>query len=212
MSFVDPIIHDRARALNESEVRANPIEEFRAWFDEAVAARVPQPDAMCLATSTLEGRPSARLVLLRGFDERGFVFFTNYESRKAQDLAVNPFAALAIYWEPLDRQVRIEGKVERASSDEADAYFNGRPRGSQLGAWASPQSRVLTGRQELEQRVLRAAELYRDAPVPRPSYWGGYRVVPELIEFWQGRPNRLHDRLCYRRNSDGAWRMERLAP
>jgi pyridoxamine 5'-phosphate oxidase len=212
MSFVDPLIHDGRRALLESEVHADPMEVFRAWYEDALQKKVPQPDAMCLATSTLDGKPSARYVLLRGFDERGFVFYTNYESRKAQDLLANPCAALAFYWEPVDRQVRIEGRAERATPHEADAYFATRPRGSQLGAWASPQSRVLTGRDELEQRVRRVAELYGDGPVPRPSYWGGYRVVPSLIEFWQGRANRLHDRLCFRRSADGRWQLERLAP
>jgi pyridoxamine 5'-phosphate oxidase len=212
MSFVDPLIHDGRRVLKESEVRADPLEEFRLWYEEALVRKVPQPEAMCLATNSADGRPSARMVLLRGFDERGFVFFTNYESRKAEDLAANPYAALVFYWEAADRQVRIEGRVERVTAAEADRYFASRGRGSQLGAWASPQSRVLAGREELEQRVRRAIELYPEGPVPRPSYWGGYRVIPDMIEFWQGRDNRLHDRLRYRRQADGSWLLERLAP
>jgi pyridoxamine 5'-phosphate oxidase len=156
MSFVDPIVHDGSVALQENDVRADPLEQFRLWFEDAQARHVPQPETMCVATCTPEGRPSVRFVLLRGFDARGFVFYTNYESRKAHELAANPVAALAFYWEPVDRQVRIEGRVERATTDEADAYFAARPRSSQLGAWASPQSRVLTGgRAELEERVRR---------------------------------------------------------
>ncbi len=212
MSFVDPIVHDGSRSLSESGLRTDPIEQFRGWYEEAVAQKLSQPEAMCLATATADGRPSARMVLLRGLDERGFVFFTNYESRKAHELAANPQAALVFHWEPLDRQVRIEGNIERAGPEEADRYFAARPRGSQLGAWASPQSRVLTGRAELEERVRRVAALYPDGPVPRPSYWGGYRVVPHAVEFWQGRLNRLHDRLRYTRRNDGSWLIERLAP
>jgi pyridoxamine 5'-phosphate oxidase len=212
MSFVDPLIHDGRRALKECEAHADPLEEFRLWYEEALARKVMQPEAVCLATCSADGRPSARMVLLRGFDERGFVFFTNYESRKAEDLAANPQAALVFYWEATDRQVRIEGRVERVTAAEADRYFASRGRGSQLGAWASPQSRVLAGREELEERVRRAIELYPEGPVPRPSYWGGYRVIPDMIEFWQGRDNRLHDRLRYCRQPDGSWRLERLAP
>lgn len=212
MSFVDPNLHDGSRELKESDVQADPIDEFRLWFQEAQDAKLTQPDAMTLATCTPEGLPSARMVLLRGFDQRGFTFFTNYESRKAQELEHNPHAALVFYWAELDRQIRIEGIVERATPAEADEYFTSRPRGSQLGAWASPQSRILSGRGELLDRVRKVTELYGDGPVPRPSYWGGFRVVPILIEFWQGRPNRLHDRLCYRKRKDGTWLMERLAP
>jgi pyridoxamine 5'-phosphate oxidase len=172
-----------------------------------------QPDAMILATATPEGRPSARVVLLRGLDERGFVFFTNYESRKGQELAANPHAALVFFWDALERQVRVEGRVELASPAESDAYFQSRPRGSQVGAWASPQSEVLPNREALQRKVIEVeARFAGTAALPRPPNWGGFRLVPELFEFWQGQPSRLHDRLCYRRQPDETWLLERLAP
>ena len=200
--------------LRESEIHRDPIEQFRAWFSEAGAAGVEEPGAMTLATATLDGRPSARLVLLRGFDAGGFMFFTNFGSRKGEEIEINPRAALAIYWPELDRQVRIEGRVERTTPEESDAYFDARPVGSRLSAIASPQSAVVRDREELEQRVRELAARYRhrDERIPRPEYWGGYRVIPESIEFWQSRPNRLHDRLRYRRGDDGGWILERLAP
>jgi pyridoxamine 5'-phosphate oxidase len=198
--------------LRETDVDPNPFGQFRSWLEQALAANLPQPVGMALATATLQGEPSVRLVLLRGFDERGFVFFTNYESRKAQDLESNPQAALVFYWAELDRQVRIEGKVERVSAEESDAYFRTRERGSRLGAWVSPQSQVIASRQVLENRMEELGAKYRDSDVPRPPHWGGYRVIPISIEFWEGRPNRLHDRLRFRRADGNSWILERLAP
>jgi pyridoxamine 5'-phosphate oxidase len=200
------------RSLRETDVDANPLNQFRSWLEEAVAAKLPQPLGMALATAAVDGRPSVRMVLLRGFDERGFIFFTNHESRKAQELEANPRAALVFYWAELDRQVRIEGNVERISGEESDVYFQSRPHGSRLGAWASPQSQVIANRDELDRRMEEVAAQYRQGDVPRPPYWGGYRVVPTSIEFWQGQPNRLHDRLRYRRLDGDRWCLERLAP
>ena len=198
--------------LQEADLDPDPFIQFRRWLADAEAARVLQPVGMTLATADSRGRPSARLVLLRGLDEWGFVFFTNYESCKARELKDNPWAALVFYWPELDRQVRVEGKVERVASGESDAYFHTRPRGSQLGAWASPQSQVIAGRGMLDQRMADLAARYIREEVPRPPHWGGFRVVPDLLEFWQGRPNRLHDRLRYRRDDKGSWFIERLAP
>jgi pyridoxamine 5'-phosphate oxidase len=198
--------------LKESDTDPNPIQQFRRWFDEAFASNLHEPNAMTLATTTSDVRPSARIVLLKGFDERGFVFYTNYESRKSSELAANPRAALVFYWGELERQVRVEGRVERIPDEESDAYFAGRPRGSQLGAWASQQSRPVTDRGALEERLRELEVDYEGREVPRPPFWGGYRVEPETIEFWQGRENRLHDRLVYRRSREGGWRRERLQP
>ena len=197
--------------LREGDVAADPIVQFRSWYEQAVSAGLPLPEAMTLATATSAGKPSARLVLLRGYDERGFVFYTNYESRKARELAANPQAALVFYWQPLDRQVRIEGRVDPVSAEQSDAYFKGRPRDSQLGAWASPQSQVIAGRETLERRLEEVQASHAAGEVPRPPHWGGLRVVPEVIEFWQARAGRLHDRLRYRRGPAG-WLLERLAP
>jgi pyridoxamine 5'-phosphate oxidase len=198
--------------LKESDTDPNPIEQFRAWFDEALAANLHEPNAMTLATATPEGRPSARVVLLKGFDERGFVFYTNYEGRKSGELEANPRCALDFYWGELERQVRIEGRAVRIPDEESDAYFAGRPRGSQLGAWVSEQSRPVADRGVLERRLRELEAEYEGREVPRPPFWGGYRVEPEVIEFWQGRENRLHDRLVYRRSGNGGWRRERLQP
>lgn len=212
MSAMNPEQSREAIFLLESDMAPDPIAQFRAWWEKVRAANLYQPEAMTLATATPSGEPSARLVLMRGFDERGFVFFTNYDSRKGRELATNPRAALAFYWPELDRQVRIEGHVEQVSPTESDAYFHGRPRGSQLGAWVSAQSRVVPGRAFLEERMQELAARYPAGSVPRPPYWGGYRVVPTMIEFWQAQPNRLHDRLRYRRLESGGWVLERLAP
>jgi pyridoxamine 5'-phosphate oxidase len=198
--------------LKESEADPNPIEQFRTWFDEVLTSNLHEPNAMVLATATLDGRPSARVVLLKGFDERGFVFYTNYEGRKGEELETNPHCALLFYWGELERQVRVEGRVRRVPDKESDAYFAGRPRGSQLGAWASEQSRPVGDRGALEHRLRELEAEYEGREVPRPPFWGGYRVEPETIEFWQGRENRLHDRLVYLRSEDGGWRRGRLQP
>jgi len=198
--------------LNETDVDADPFRQFRAWFDQALAAGLPEPNAMTLATATPDGRPSARMVLIKGVDERGFMFYTNYESRKGHELSDNPYAALVFYWPELERQIRIEGQVEQIASADSDAYFHSRPLGSRLGAAASRQSQVIEDRAVLERRVQELAAEYLDGQIPRPPHWGGYRVVPFAIEFWQGRPSRLHDRLRYRRLDNNEWWIERLSP
>jgi len=197
--------------LNEGSVGTDPFRLFDEWYREAREAGLYLPEAMTLATADADGAPSARLVLLKRHDARGFVFFTNYESRKAAELDANPRAALAIHWPILQRQVRIEGTVERITADESYDYFRTRPRGSRIGAWASPQSRVISERSELEARVAEYDAKYPGEEIPLPPYWGGFRVRPETIEFWQGRANRLHDRFRFTRDGDG-WAVDRLAP
>lgn len=198
--------------LWERDVDANPFNQFNKWFDEALAATLIEQNAMALATATKEGQPSVRFVLLKGFDERGFVFYTNYQGRKGQELTQNPRAALAFHWGELERQVRIEGRVEQVSPQESDDYFQSRPWGSRLSAWASQQSQVITNRAVLEQRLQALTSEYANQDIPRPPYWGGYRLIPTSFEFWQGRTNRLHDRLRYRQSSEGSWLIERLSP
>lgn len=197
--------------LHESDLAFDPIEQFRTWLGDAFDAGLVEANAMTLATATPEGIPSARIVLLRGFDERGFTFYTNYEGRKGEELEANPRASLVFYWGALERQVRIEGSVSKVFEEESDAYFESRPRGSRIGAWASEQSRIIDEREALEERVRGLEEEYPGDKVPRPPFWGGFRVKLERIEFWQGRENRLHDRLLYTRGGD-AWKIERLQP
>ena len=198
--------------LKEDDVHLDPIEQFRKWFEETLAANLHEPNAMTLATASSGGRPSARVVLLKGFDERGFVFYTNYEGQKGRDLEENPYCALVFYWGELERQVRIEGRASRVSAEESDEYYRSRPRGSRLSAWASEQSRPIVGRGTLEERLQKLEDEYEGCEVPRPPFWGGYRVEPEAIEFWQGRENRLHDRLLYRCSDGGGCSIERLQP
>jgi pyridoxamine 5'-phosphate oxidase len=204
---------DQLGALTRDNVDANPIRQFHTWYDEVRASGVSEQDAtsMILATATKDGRPSARVVLLKSFDDRGFVFYTNYQSRKGQELAENPRASLLFYWSQLWRQVRIEGDLEKVSALDSEEYFQSRPLGSKLGAWASNQSEVVANRETLEAHFTELQKRFGEE-VPRPDHWGGYRVRPESIEFWQGRDNRLHDRLRYRLKEDGSWLIERLAP
>jgi len=203
----------RLRRLLESEALADPISQFQAWFEEAVAAELPEPNAMTLATVTATHTPAARMVLLKHVDQRGFVFFTNYRSRKGLELAINAGAALVFWWAELERQVRIEGTVNQISPSESDHYFQSRPLGSQWGAWASNQSQPIASYHALETALAQVQAQYPQPPIPRPVHWGGYCVKPNLLEFWQGRPNRLHDRLCYQWQDDiGAWKLTRLCP
>ncbi|MEH1947809.1 MAG: pyridoxamine 5'-phosphate oxidase [Nostoc sp.] len=198
--------------LSELEVELNPFIQFKKWFDQALAAQLPEPNAMTIATTTPDGKPSARMVLLKDFDERGFAFFTNYNSHKAQQLAENPQAALVFWWAELERQVRISGYVEKVSEIESDQYFESRPAKSRLGAWVSNQSEVIESREVLERRVQKFQSKYENQEIPRPPHWGGLRVIPTEIEFWQGRPSRLHDRLLYSRLDNSTWKIERLSP
>ncbi len=198
------------RRLDESDVDADPFKQFHAWLREALAAEVPEPTAMTLATVDDEGSPSARIMLLKALDERGFVFYTNYESRKGRELATRPRAALTFFWKELERQVRIEGSVEKVSAAESDEYFASRPLGSRIGAWASTQSATIASRPWLEARVKAAEAQYGESP-PRPPHWGGFRVLADWLEFWQGRQSRLHDRIAYTRESTG-WVVSRLSP
>lgn len=198
-------------SLDEQDVARDPITQFNRWFDEAVNARMPIVNAMTLATASAMGRPAARIVLLKGVDHAGFVFYTNYDSRKGREIAANPHAALLFHWTELEREVRIEGRVEKVPAAESDEYFNGRPLGSRHAAIASPQSTVVADRAALEACFAEVEARHGDSP-SRPQYWGGYRVVHETVEFWQGRSNRLHDRILYRRQHDGGWHIERLAP
>jgi pyridoxamine 5'-phosphate oxidase len=200
------------QGLSKADAHPNPFEQFKIWFEQALAAQLLEPNAMTIATATPDGKPDARIVLLKDYDQRGFVFFTNYQSHKGQQLGENHWCAIAFWWAELERQVRIVGLVEKVSDVESDQYFHSRPKGSQLGAWASNQSQVIESRKVLEQRLQKLQEEYENQEVPRPPHWGGFRLIPDQIEFWQGRPSRLHDRLLYRRGQDGSWVIQRLSP
>ncbi len=201
-----------AHGLRRADLHSDPLQQFGAWFAAALAADIRDVNAMTLATATPDGKPSARIVLLKGFDDRGFAFFTNYDSEKGRQLEANPCAALVFYWVQLERQVRISGPVERTSREDSAAYFHSRPVGSRLGAWASKQSEVVDARQILDTRLTEMTERFENGDVPLPPHWGWYRVKPDKFEFWQGRPNRLHDRFLYSRQAGGGWQIDRLAP
>ncbi|MEM7102209.1 MAG: pyridoxamine 5'-phosphate oxidase [Bacteroidota bacterium] len=202
-----------AHVLDVDHVSESPFEQFKTWFDEALETIEHEVNVMTLASASVDGIPSARIVLLKGFNENGLSFFTNYESRKGQELIENPYASLVFYWYELERQIRIEGKVEKLSPEESTAYFQSRPKGSQIGAHASPQSQVIENRTVLEQNVERLnVRFENDDMLPRPEHWGGFRLIPNQFEFWQGRPSRLHDRIRYRQLENGKWVIERLAP
>ena len=202
----------KLKSLLEQDVDANAIRQFDNWWKEALNSEIDEVNAMTLATASADGVPAARIVLLKGYDEHGFVFFTNYESFKGMQLAENPRACLVFFWKELERQVRITGLVEKASEQESDAYFNSRPVGSRIGAWTSPQSQVIENREWLEEREKKYSAAFAEGPLSRPPHWGGYRVKPICIEFWQGRPSRLHDRIQYTLQADNTWTIERLAP
>ncbi len=202
----------RLQTLDEAAVAADPIQQFGIWWQEALQSEIVEVNAMTLATANEQGVPSARIVLLKGYDERGFVFFSNYESKKAGDLQVNPMASLVFFWKELERQIRISGRVEKVTELESDQYFQSRPEGSRISAWASPQSTVISSRQVIEEKVEALQASFEGKEIPRPLHWGGYRVVPSSIEFWQGRSSRLHDRIQYTLQSDDNWVIERLAP
>lgn len=200
-----------SRRLDEKDISPDPLAQFERWFGEALRAELKEPNAMTLATATKDGKPSARIVLLKHFDENGFVFFTNYESRKGKELVENPVAALVFWWEEFGRQIRIEGRVEKLPRKQSEDYFQSRPFESQISAWTSAQSRVIESREILEQRYLQLQKEYEGKTVPCPPHWGGYRLIPQAFEFWQGWVNRLHDRILYRRTQEG-WKIERLGP
>jgi pyridoxamine 5'-phosphate oxidase len=213
MSSIADIRRDYSlKTLNEDEVADSPFLQFADWWQQAIESEIDEVNAMTLATASLEAVPSARIVLLKGYDEKGFVFYTNYESAKGRELAENPKASLLFFWKELERQIRITGIVEKVSAAESDDYFLSRPTGSQIGAWASPQSHVIENRSWLEKNVKRLEEKFSLETVTRPPHWGGYRVKPVIIEFWQGRSSRLHDRLQYSLQENGTWKIERLAP
>jgi pyridoxamine 5'-phosphate oxidase len=200
------------KSLAENDVDANPIRQFEKWWDEAVHSKIDEVNAMTVATASADGLPAARTMLLKGFDEKGFVFFTNYESFKADQLAENPRACLLFFWKELERQVRITGLVEKISGKESDEYFHSRPEASRIGAWASPQSRVIESRRWLDEKFNELVKKMEGSEITRPPHWGGYLVKPVVIEFWQGRPSRLHDRIQYTLDDNGNWKIERLAP
>ncbi len=200
------------QTLQENEVNDDPVEQFAKWWDDAIESKIDEVNAMTLSTVNEEGKPSARIVLLKGFDKNGFIFFTNYNSHKGDHLKHCPYVSLVFFWKELERQVKIEGEVIKVSEAESDIYFNSRPRESRIGAWASPQSKVIENRSILEDNLLKYQQQFTDENIPRPSHWGGYLVKPTLLEFWQGRPNRLHDRILYSLQNNGGWTIERLAP
>lgn len=202
----------KLKSLNEADIDSNAIRQFGLWWQDALDSEIDEVNAVTLSTATIDGKPSARIVLLKGYDENGFVFFTNYESHKGKELASNPQACMVFFWKELERQIRVEGIVEKISEKESDQYFLSRPAGSQLGAWASPQSTVIESRDVIEENLKKYGARFSTQPVARPPYWGGYRLQPQLIEFWQGRSSRLHDRLQYSLQKNGDWKIDRLAP
>jgi pyridoxamine 5'-phosphate oxidase len=201
-----------ASTLSENSTKGDPIKQFEQWFNEAVEAKLHEPNAMTLSTATINGKPSARIVLLKGFNSHGFIFYTNYLSRKGKEMAKNPHAALTFFWGGLERQVRIEGTIEKVSKEDSEKYFHSRPKGSQVGAVVSPQSQEIESRDVLEQKWNQLEAEYADKEVPKPSYWGGYILNPQLVEFWQGRPSRMHDRILYKKTDKKTWKKVRLAP
>lgn len=202
----------KTTSLSETESKADPIKQFELWFNEAIEAKVPESNAMTLSTATTDGRPSARVVLLKGVHENGFVFYTNYLSRKGKEITKNPIGALTFFWPAMERQIRIEGTIEKVSKEQSEQYFQSRPKGSQIGALASPQSQEIAGRESLEKKWAELEAEYTDKTIPKPSFWGGYVLKPRLIEFWQGRPSRLHDRILYKKIDNKNWKKVRLAP